>query len=107
LAHVPLNLERNVSSGAVRVFKLAGAEARRPNEAELTRLLGLSGEQATDSIAAAVSLAGAFWQMANPGPVLSELYRSDPQLAHAVVDLEPRLTLILAAVLGGWPAPRR
>ena len=37
------------------------------------------------------SLAGATWQMANPGTALAELYASDPSLARACIDLTARL----------------
>jgi hypothetical protein len=30
------------------------------------------------------------------------LYRSEPELAHAIVDVEPRLTHILEALLTGY-----
>jgi hypothetical protein len=39
--------------------------------------------------------------MATPGPEVRALYLSDPRLAHAVVDVGPRLTRILTAVLNG------
>jgi hypothetical protein len=36
-----------------------------------------------------------------PGPELAALFRGDPKLAHAVVDIGPRLTRVLAALLVG------
>ncbi|MCE3613319.1 hypothetical protein LXJ57_25655, partial [Escherichia coli] len=53
-------------------------------------------------IAAATSLAGAFWQMAAPGTALRDLYQSDPELGHAIVDVEPRLAGILTALIRGY-----
>ena len=53
-------------------------------------------------IATATSLAGALWQMATPGPEVQHLYRSDPRLAHAVVEVAPRLTRVLTALLVGF-----
>ena len=50
------------------------------------------------------SMAGALWQMAAPGTRLRALYESDPELAHAVVDVEPRLIDILSALLIGYAA---
>ncbi len=55
-------------------------------------------------IATATSLAGAFWQMATPGPEVQALYRSDPRLAHAIVEVAPRLTRILAGLFTGLVA---
>ncbi|BET52659.1 hypothetical protein RGQ21_76410 [Kitasatospora aureofaciens] len=44
-------------------------------------------------------------RVATPGPYIRALYRSDPQLAHAVVDVEPGLDRVLGALLRG-PADR-
>ena len=46
-------------------------------------------------------MAGALWQMAAPGTALRAFYEASPELAHAVVDVEPRLTRILTALLAG------
>jgi AcrR family transcriptional regulator len=104
LAQAPLNLERNVSIESVRSFKLVTLEEVAAITAELSRLLGLAEQQAVDVIATATSLAGALWQMATPGPEIQALYRSDPRLAHAVVEVVPRLIRILAALLEGLQA---
>ena len=69
--------------------------------AELHRVLGLTEQQCVDVIATVTSLAGALWQMATPGPEVAALYRSDPRLAHAVVEVGPRLTRVLTALLAG------
>lgn len=102
LAQAPLNLERNVSVGAVRDFKLATLAARQDIFAALgERLPSLGRDDSLDLIATAVALAGAFWQIATPGPEIAALYRSDPRLAHAVIEIEPRLTRILTATIQG------
>ncbi|WP_316525429.1 TetR/AcrR family transcriptional regulator [Kitasatospora brasiliensis] len=102
LAHAPLNLERNVSLDAVREFKLATLAARRPISAAVREQLPTLDEQdVVDLVATAVSLAGAMWQIANPGAEVAALYRSDPRLAHAVIEVEPRLARILTATLTG------
>jgi AcrR family transcriptional regulator len=101
LAQAPLNLERNVSLESVRTFKLATLEEVEAIGAELTRLFGLGEEQRVDVIATATSLAGALWQMATPGSLVQKLYRSDPRLAHAIVEIGPRLTRVLTAQLTG------
>jgi AcrR family transcriptional regulator len=104
LAQAPLNLERNVSIESVRAFKLVTMDAVELISGELTRLLGLERLQCVDVIATATSLAGALWQMATPGPEVMELYRSDPRLAHAVVEVGPRLVRVLTALLTGFRA---
>jgi len=102
LAQAPLNLERNVSIESVRAFKLVTLDEVSAISAELHRVLGLTEQQAVDVIATATSLAGALWQMATPGPEVQALYRSDPRLAHAVVEVGPRLTRVLTALLTGF-----
>jgi AcrR family transcriptional regulator len=104
LAQAPLNLERNVSVESVRSFKLATLAEVSAISAELTRLLGLDSQQCVNVIGCATSLAGALWQMATPGPEVLKLYRSDPRLAHAVVEVGPRLTSVLGALLAGFRA---
>jgi AcrR family transcriptional regulator len=100
LAQAPLNLERNVSVESVRTFKLRTLEEVGRIGIELRRLRpGMTEEQAIDVIAAATSLAGAFWQMATPGADVARLYREDPRLGHAIVEVEPRLARILTKLL--------
>jgi AcrR family transcriptional regulator len=106
LVQAPLNLERNVSLDAVRTFKLIALDEVKAMGSELKRLLGLSSRQATDTIATATSMAGALWQMATPGPKVRALYRSDPQLAHAIVEVGPQLTHILEGLLTGYLAEK-
>lgn len=101
LAQAPLNLERNVSLDSVRSFKLVTLAEVDAIGAELLRLCGLGTAQRVDVIATATSLAGALWQMATPGPEVQALYRGDPRLAHAVVEVGPRLTRVLTALLTG------
>ncbi len=104
LAQAPLNLERNVSLESVRRFKLVTLEEVGLICAELRRLRPrLDEERAVDAIAAATGLAGVLWQMATPGPEVAQLYRDDPRLSHAIVDVESRLARILTALLD---APR-
>ncbi|MEV0528877.1 TetR family transcriptional regulator [Streptomyces sp. NPDC050439] len=104
LAQAPLNLERNVSTEAVRAFKLVTLEEVARIGGELHRLLDLTEEQAVDTLATATSMAGALWQMATPGPLLRQLYTSDPRLGHAIVEVEPRLRRVLTALLIGLRA---
>jgi AcrR family transcriptional regulator len=102
LAQAPLNLERRVSLAAVRAFKLVTLTEVSAIVAVVRRLLpGLTERDGVDLIAAATAMSGAFWQMATPGPEVAALYRSDPRLAHAVVDVEPRVARLLAAMLAG------
>jgi AcrR family transcriptional regulator len=102
LAQAPLNLERHVSLDAVRAFKLVTLAEVDAIVTAVRRLLpALTELDGVDLIAAATAMSGAFWQMATPGPEVAALYRSDPRLAHAVVDVEPRVTRVLQAMLTG------
>ena len=105
LAQAPLNLERNVSVEAVRTFKLTTGESLGRIAAAVREALpAVPDAAARDLVAVATSLAGTFWQISTPPPEIADLYRSDPRLGHALVDLEPRLRRILTAYLTGATA---
>jgi AcrR family transcriptional regulator len=105
LAQTPLNLERNVSIEAVRAFKLVAHEEVDAIAAAVRGLLPPLGElEAVDLIATATSLSGALWQMSTPSPEVAALYRSDPRLSHAVVEVGPRVERLLTALLVGMGA---
>ena len=107
IAHTPLNLERNVSPEAVRRYKLTSLGAVGEAAAIVRQALpDLTPAECTEFVAAMASLAGALWQIANPGPALAALYASDPDLAGACVDLAPRLRRTAEILLAGL-APSR
>ncbi len=69
IAHTPLNLERNVSAEAVRRYKLTSLAAVDEAAAIARRVLPeLTLAECGEFVAALASLAGAVWQIANPGP---------------------------------------
>ncbi len=105
LAQAPLNLERNVSLESVRSFKLVTLDEVAAITEVLHRIHGLTEEQSVDLIATATAMAGALWQMATPGAEVQALYREDPRLAHAIVEVGPRLTRILTALIAGCSGP--
>jgi transcriptional regulator, TetR family len=102
VAHTPLNLERGVSFEAVQAFKIGTVAAARSAAAALGEVLPLSKLQASAVVSTATALAGAFWQMAAPGTELRRFYEQTPELAHAIVDVAPRLTDILSALMRGY-----
>ena len=104
LAHTPLNLERNVSVDRVRAFKILAIAEVAAIAATLSTITPLSVNEATSVVTTATAMAGALWQMAAPRTTLRALYESDPDLAHAVVDVEPWLTDILSALVAGYAA---
>jgi AcrR family transcriptional regulator len=108
LAQAPLNLERNVSLESVLAFKLVTLEEVADISNTLRGALpALTERDTVDIIAAATSLSGALFQMATPSPEIAELYRSDPRLAHAVIDVEPRVARMLAAMIDGFVSSAR
>jgi len=102
IPHTALNLERNVSPAAVRRYKLTSLGAVGDAAGLVHRVLPeLTEGECREFISAMASLAGALWQIANPPPVLAELYATDPDLGHACVDLLPRLRRTAAVLLAG------
>ena len=67
----------------------------------------LTGQECLEFISALASLAGNLWQIANPVPALAALFASDPALAHACVDLVPRLRRTADILLAGLIPSRR
>jgi AcrR family transcriptional regulator len=107
IGHTPLNLERNVSPEAVRRYKRTSLGAVNEAAAVVHRVLPeLTLAECTEFVATLASLAGSLWQIANPGPVLADLYASDPALAQACVDLTPRLRRTAEILLAGLIASR-
>ena len=107
IAHTPLNLERNVSTEAVRRYKLTSLAAVDEAAAIAHRVLPeLTMTECGEFVAALASLAGAVWQIANPVAALAELYASDPALSRACVDLTPRLRRTAEILLAGLIASR-
>jgi AcrR family transcriptional regulator len=102
IPHTALNLERNVSPEAVRRYKLTSLGVIGDAAGVVHRVLPeLTASECREFVSTMASLAGALWQIANPPPVLADLYRSDPDLAHACVDLAPRLRRTAAILLAG------
>jgi AcrR family transcriptional regulator len=102
IPHTALNLERHVSPEAVRRYKLTSLGAIRDVAGIIQRVRpDLSEGECLEFISAMASLAGATWQIANPPPVLAELYAADPRLASACVDLLPRLRRTAEILLAG------
>ncbi|MBC3841303.1 hypothetical protein GXW82_16350 [Streptacidiphilus sp. 4-A2] len=106
LAHTPLNLERGVSFAAVRSFKLIALAEVGAVGTALRGILNLTEAQGRNVVSTAVSMAGALWQMAAPGTELRRFYQDSPELAHALVDVAPQLSDILAALMRGYGMER-
>jgi AcrR family transcriptional regulator len=107
IPHTALNLERNVSPDGVRRYKLTSLGAVSDAAGLVHRVLpDLTAEECLEFISVMANLAGSLWQISNPPPALAELYASDPELAHARVDLAPRLRRTAMVLLAGFVPSR-
>jgi Tetracyclin repressor-like, C-terminal domain len=96
-----------VSLDAVRGYKLVTlGEVDRIVSAIRAVMPSLTEQNAVDVVAIATSLAGTFWHIATPGDEVAALYRSDPRLAHAILEIQPRLARVLTALLDGMTTGR-
>jgi AcrR family transcriptional regulator len=103
IPHTALNHERNVSVEAVRRYKLTSLGAVNDVAAAIHAVLPrLTSEECRELVSTMATIAGGLWQIANPPPALAELYASDPELAHACVDLTPRLRRTAKLLLAGF-----
>jgi AcrR family transcriptional regulator len=108
LAHTPLNLERNVSADAVRGYKLISLGAVGEAADVVHRALpDLTEQECREFISVIASLAGSLWQIANPVPALAAMFAADPALAHACIDLVPRLRRTGDILLAGFIPSRQ
>jgi AcrR family transcriptional regulator len=108
LAHAPLNLERGVSIEAVREFKISVfRQVDRFTEAITAALPALTEADVLALISAVNSLTSTLWQISHPTAAVAELYRTDPQLGHAVVDFAPSLGQHTETMLLGLLARRQ
>ncbi len=105
IPHTALNLERHASMDAVRAYKLTSLAAVESVAAALGGPLpDLSIEDRRQLVSTTALLAGAMYQIATPPPPLGELYATDPQLGHALLHLEPRLTRAAHVAICGMRA---
>jgi AcrR family transcriptional regulator len=103
IPHTALSHERNVSVAGVRRYKLTSLGAVRDVAAATHMVLPrLTVEECRELVSTLANVAGSLWQIANPPPALSELYASDPELAHACVELGPRLERTANVLLAGF-----
>jgi AcrR family transcriptional regulator len=92
IPHTALTLERHVSLEAVRAYKhtslgAVGAVA----EAASPALPSLGVGRCRELISTVALLAGGMYQISTPPPPLAELYATEPELGHALLDLRGRL----------------
>jgi AcrR family transcriptional regulator len=102
LVHAPLNLERNAGRDAVLAFKIEALGALENAAACVEAFLPeLTIDAARQLVGATSVFAAAMWQSAHPSEPLATLYTEKPELAHAVVDFQPRLHALVRALAVG------
>jgi AcrR family transcriptional regulator len=98
LTQAPLNLERHVSTGALRSFKVELLDAAESLAALIGRVIPRIGpENGFDVIGALACFAASLWQVSHPSEGLAALYAEEPDLARACPDFVPsvhRFTLV-------------
>jgi AcrR family transcriptional regulator len=105
IPHTALNLERHASIEAVRAYKLTSLGAVEEVTSALEGPLPeLADEDRRQLVSTLALLAGAMYQIATPPPPLAELYATDPNLGHALLDLEPRLIRAGQVTIAGLQA---
>jgi len=105
IPHTALNLERHASVEAVRAYKLTSLGAVDAVAATLAGPLpDLTDDQRRELVSYVALLAGSMFQIATPPEPLADLYRREPQLGHALLDLEPRLTRATRVAIAGIEA---
>jgi AcrR family transcriptional regulator len=102
IPHTALNLERHASVEAVRAYKLTSLGAVDAVAAALAGPLpDLDDGQRRELVSYVALLAGSMFQIATPPAPLAALYEREPQLGHALLDLEPRLTRATRVAIAG------
>jgi AcrR family transcriptional regulator len=104
LTHVPLSLEGDVDIERARRYKTNSFAAYDEIVGALDRATTFTTEQLESLLAAALSLAASFWQLAHPTPTLAQLYAEVPRWGHVALDFEPRLARLLEATASGLSA---
>jgi AcrR family transcriptional regulator len=100
-------LEHNVSLAAARAFKLGMVGGTAQLGAAVAKVHpALTESEAVEIVGAAAGLAGLLYPMANPPPVLAELYTQEPAIAAACPTFGPTIRRMLAAVAAGLPSLR-
>jgi AcrR family transcriptional regulator len=108
IPHTALTLERNVSVEAVRRYKYRSLGAVQAVSTSVSGALPeLDAEACRELVSTLATLAGGFWQIANPPPALADLYDADPALDHARIDVEPRLRRTAEVMLAGLAVCRK
>jgi AcrR family transcriptional regulator len=102
IPHTALNLERHASPAAVRAYKLTSLGAvERVAGALAAPLPELGAAPRLELVSAVALLAGAMYQIATPPPALAELYRAEPGLGRALLDLPDRLRRAARVTIAG------
>ena len=101
LAHAAMRLEDEVDIERARRYKTTATDAHDTLLAALSRACTMTPTQLQTLVGTTVALTASLWQASHPGPTLMDLYEQEPRFAHAALDFEPRLAVILQATALG------
>lgn len=101
LTHVAMSLENDVGLDRARRYKSQATAAHDELVSALESASSMTLVQIQTLVATTVTVAAGLWQAAHPAPTLAALYEQEPQWAHAALDFEPRVSLILQATAIG------
>lgn len=101
LTHVAMSLENDVGLDRARRYKSRATAAHDELVSALESASSMTLVQIQTLVATTVTVAAGLWQAAHPAPTLAALYEQEPQWAHAALDFEPRVSLILQATAIG------
>lgn len=108
LVQAPLNLERHVSTDAVRSFKVTVLDVIDEVSALVGRAVPRLGPKGGFEVVGALTcFAASIWQISHPSGALAELYEREPELARACPDFVPtvhRFALVFITGLLAAPA---
>ncbi|MEU4511381.1 TetR family transcriptional regulator [Nonomuraea wenchangensis] len=106
LGNTATSLEHNVSVPAAHAFKRTMVDTVAELGARIAPAAGLTPEEGLELAAAAASLAAVLHPVANPSPVLLQVYAQDPELAAWCPPFVPTLVRGLRAIVAGLPTLR-
>jgi AcrR family transcriptional regulator len=104
-SHLPLNLERNVSTTTLFGFKLAAYTAVWSLAGAVQVVLPeVPKEDCVDMVGAVTAIAAVLWQVSHPPQAVIQLYAEHPEIAHTYDDFAATMTRITETLLLGLQA---
>lgn len=104
-SHLPLNLERNVSTTTLFGFKLAAfTGVWAIADAVRVVLPDVSKEDCVDMVGAVTAIAAVLWQISHPPEAVIQLYAERPEIAHPYDDFAGTIARFTETLILGMQA---